>query len=60
MNENQVIEKIAQDLCHRGGNCLECNAANGFECTAKKYAKKVYDLGYGVPDSNGYYYMKGR
>lgn len=44
MDKNQTINKIAQDLCEVGGNCLKCNAANSFECTAKKTAKKVYDL----------------
>lgn len=58
MNENQIIEKIAQDLCHKGGNCLGCNAASNFECTAKKCAKKLYDLGYAVPDEHGNYYSK--
>lgn len=44
LEKNQIIEKIAKDLCELGGNCLKCNAATSFECTAKKYAKKVYDL----------------
>ena len=60
MNENQIVEKIAQDLCHKGGSCLGCNAASNFECTAKKFAKKIYNLGYGVPDGHGcYHYKKG-
>ena len=53
MNENQLIEKVAKDLCHKGGNCLTCSAANGFECTAKKYARQIVELGYGVPDGHG-------
>lgn len=44
MDKTKMIEQIAQDLCEVGGNCLKCNAANSFECTAKKTAKKVYDL----------------
>lgn len=44
MDKNRAIEKIAKDLCHKGGDCFNCSAANSFECTAKKYAKKVYDL----------------
>lgn len=55
MKENQAIEKVAKDLCHKGGTCLTCSAANGFECTAKKYAKRIIELGYGIPDIDGDY-----
>lgn len=44
MTKIKTVEKIAQDICDLGGNCLTCNAATHFECTAKKYATKFYDL----------------
>lgn len=50
MNENEIIEKIAKDICDLGGNCWKCNAATSFECTAKKYAKRIHKLGYTRPD----------
>ncbi len=52
MNENQIIEKIAQDLCSFNRACSRCNASEGFECTAKKYAKRIYELGYHRPSNN--------
>ena len=49
MSEATRIERIAKDFCDHGGNCLTCSAAISFECTPKKIAKRVYDLGYYRP-----------
>ena len=50
MNDNEIIEKIARDICDLGGQCLRCNASTSFECTAKKYAKRIYEMGYSKPE----------
>jgi hypothetical protein len=46
MTENQMIEKIARDICPLGGSCESCNANIGFTCNPKQNAKRVYDAGY--------------
>ena len=46
MSEAMIVERVAQDFCTTGGNCELCNANIGFECNAKRIAKKVIDLGY--------------
>jgi hypothetical protein len=41
-----AIERLARNLCSRGGHCESCNANIGFECIPKQTAKKVTELGY--------------
>lgn len=46
MPEQQIIEKIARDICPSGGRCERCNANIGFTCNPKQNAKRVYEAGY--------------
>ena len=51
MTEDQMIEKIARDICPLGGRCESCNANIGFTCNPKQTAKKVYEAGYRTVDT---------
>jgi DNA polymerase II large subunit len=51
MTEDQMIEKIARDICPLDGRCESCNANIGFTCSPKQTAKRVYEAGYRTVDT---------